>query len=254
MSGMWGKGTDTYALLVTIYNKIADWYTLATTGAGLKVTGAVTTSGTVTEANSGSIKTAVETSAGAVSGGKVLTTETSASAIKTAVEKVATEVSVGSGLKVNGAVTTSGTVTEASGADIKTAVEKVAAEVSVGSGIKVNGAVTTSGTVTEASAASILTALGTLQPVALAQYEAATATGSDSEIVLATQSISSTNGLLVSVETDTRLKFAQATGGATSANGVFKAGTHYIPFTCTHIVHQADASAGCIVVIGKSTA
>lgn len=148
----------------------------------LKVAGAVTTSGTVTEANS--------------------------AAIKTAVEKVATEVSVGSGLKVNGAVTTSGTVTEASGADIKTATEKLAAEVSVGSGIKVNGAVTTSGTVTEANSGSIKTAVEVLSGYALKTDSPAqlTAAGSTTGFLCSGCSVHTMYALVAAINTSVTLR------------------------------------------------
>lgn len=100
---------------------------------------------------------------------------------------------------------------------------------------------------------SIDTALDAMKPVVAGQYSAATG-AADAEIVLATQSISASNGLLISISEDTLIAFKQATGGATTANDIFKAGTHYLPFTCTHIVHKQSTAAGTITVIGKSTA
>lgn len=137
---------------------------------------------------------------------------------------------------------------------IATGIAKLAAEITVGGGLKVNGAVTTSGTVTEASAANILAALNKIVPVTASEYAAATSTASAAEIVLASQHIDSTNGVVVSISEDTFLYFGQTTGGTATASMIFKAGTHYIPFTFTHLVHKAVTTNGTITLIGKYVA
>lgn len=137
---------------------------------------------------------------------------------------------------------------------IATGIAKLAAEITVGGGLKVNGAVTTSGTVTEASAANILAALNKIVPVTSSEYATTTSTAADAEIVLATQHIDTTNGVIVSISQDTYILLAQTTGGATTTSMIFKAGTHYIPFTFTHLVHKAVTSNGTITLIGKYVA
>lgn len=90
-----------------------------------------------------------------------------------------------------------------------------------------------------------------LVPVISSEYATTTSTSADAEIVLATQHIVATNGVIMSVSQDTYVLLAQATGGATTTSMIFKAGTHYIPFTFTHLVHKAVSSNGTITLIGK---
>lgn len=160
---------------------IADLKTLATTGAGIKVTGAVTTSGTVTEANSGSIKTAAEALAALISAGKFLVTETS-------------------------------------GADI-------------------------------------LAALNLMKPVAFADCSD-DVDGSDDQIQLSSPgakgtAINRNYGITIYVSEDTYVAFHTTTGQATSANKILLAGEHKFDFiVADYVVYKQVSTAGKIWIVG----
>jgi len=100
----------------------------------------------------------------------------------------------------------------------------------------------------------IKTVIDTIVPVTSSEYATTTSTAADAEIILATQHIDATNGVIVSISQDTYILLAQTTGGATTTSMIFKAGTHYIPFTFTHLVHKAVTTNGTITLIGKYVA
>lgn len=77
------------------------------------------------------------------------------------------------------------------------------------------------------------------------------ATGAaDATITLATAGISGSRGIMVVVSNATFLSFD---GDATTANDIFPAGSHFIPFRVVSVIHKQGAGgSGTVTIIGMA--